>query len=320
MSSFLIKRFFTAILVVFIVSVAVFSIMQFLPGDPVQIALGYEASQDDIDRVREELNLNKPVVEQYFLWIKGIFKGDFGTSIVFNRPISDLLKEKLPRTISIGVPAIILAIIIGVGAGIISAVRRGSWLDQAITFLTTLGVGTPIFWIGIVCIYLFAIWLKILPMQGYTAPSEDFGQYVSKAIMPVFCMSIGMFASIARQTRSNMLEVINQDYIRTARANGLSERKVILKHALRNALIPVITIIGMKVRVIIGGSVLIERVFNIPGIGSMIVSAISNRDYWVVQSSVLIIAMFTVACNLLVDILYGVFDPRIRESRRALKQ
>lgn len=304
-------------LVVFIVSVAVFSMMQALPGDPVQTAMGYEASQDDIDRVREELNLNKPIVEQYVLWLKGIFQGDFGTSIVYQRPIADMLSEKLPRTLAIGIPAMIFSIIIGVGAGIISAIKRGSWLDQLITLMTTMGVGTPIFWIGIVCIYIFAIWLKILPMQGFTSPGKDFGLYVQKAIMPVFCMSIGMFASLARQTRSNMLEVVNQDYIRTARANGLSERRVILKHALQNALIPVITIIGMRMRIIIGGSLLIEKVFNIPGVGSMIVSAISNRDYWVVQSSVLIIAMFTVACNLLVDVLYGVIDPRIRASRRA---
>lgn len=320
MSNFLVKRFLSAILTVWIVSVAVFFIMHILPGDPVRIVLGYEASQEDIDRVREELNLNKPLVEQYFIWIKGVFSGDFGRSLVYNRSMSDLLKEKIPRTVSIGVPAVIFAIIVGVGVGITSAIKRGSWIDQLLTVMTTLGVGTPVFWIGIVCIYIFAINLKILPMQGYTSPSDNFGQYVLKAVMPVFCMSIGMFASLARQTRSSMLEVINQDYIRTARANGLAEKSVILKHALKNALIPVITIIGMNMRIIIGGSLLVERVFNIPGIGSMIVTAVSNRDYWVVQSGVLIISMFTVVCNLLVDILYGIIDPHIREARRALKQ
>jgi peptide/nickel transport system permease protein len=316
MTNFIIKRVLISLLVVFIVSVGVFSIMQFLPGDPVQLAMGFEASEEDVQRVREQLNLNKPLIEQYFLWIKGLFQGNFGISIVFNRPVSDLLKERLPRTITLGIPAMIIAVIVGVGFGIISALKRGKWVDQVITLIATLGAGTPQFWIGIVCIYIFAIGLKLLPMQGYTAPSEDFSLFLKKAIMPIFAMSVGMFASLARQTRSNMLEVINQDYIRTARANGLAERKVIFRYALKNAMIPVITIIGMQARVVVGGTLLVEQVFNVAGIGTMLTSAISNRDYFVVQSCVLIISLFTVAANLVVDILYGVIDPRIRESRR----
>ena len=315
MINFIIKRVLISVLVVFLVSVFVFSIMHILPGDPVRLAMGYEAAEEDVQRVREELNLTKPLVEQYFLWIVGLFRGDFGLSIVFDRPVADLLKERLPRTITLGIPAMIIAVIVGVGFGIISALQRGKIIDQIITLIATLGVGTPQFWLGIVGIYIFAIGLKLLPMQGYTAPSEDFPLYLKKAIMPVFCMSIVMLASLARQTRSNMLEVINQDYIRTARANGIPKYKIIFRHALKNALIPVITIIGMQVRVVIGGSLLVEQVFSIAGIGTMLTHAISNRDYFVVQSCVLIISLFTVAANLIVDILYGVIDPHIRLSR-----
>jgi peptide/nickel transport system permease protein len=316
MINFIIRRVLIALLVVFLVSVFVFSIMHILPGEPVRLAMGYEAAEEDVQRVREELNLTKPLVEQYFLWIKGLFQGDFGISIVFHRTVAELLKERLPRTVTIGIPAMIIAVIVGVGFGIISALRRGKWLDQVITLIATLGVGTPQFWLGIVGIYIFAIGLKILPMQGYTAPTEDFPMYLKKAVMPIFCMCIVMLASLARQTRSNMLEVINQDYIRTARANGIPEHKVIFRHALKNALIPVITIIGMQVRVIVGGSLLVEQVFSIAGIGTMMTHAISNRDYFVVQSCVLVISLFTVASNLIVDIIYGVIDPRIRESWR----
>ena len=316
MIDYIIRRLLISILVVFIVSVFVFTVMHMLPGEPVRLAMGYEAAEEDVQRVREELNLTKPLLTQYYLWIKGLFQGDFGISIVYQRTVAELLKERLPRTITLGIPAIIIAVIVGVVFGIISAIRRGKWLDQVITLISTLGIGTPRFWLGIVLIYIFAVGLKLLPMQGYTSPTEDFSMFLKKAIMPVFCMCIVMLASIARQTRSNMLEVLNQDYIRTARANGIPERQIIFKHALKNALIPVITIIGMQARVVVGGSLLVEQVFSIAGIGTMMVLAIGNRDYFVIQSCVLIISLFTVVSNLIVDILYGFIDPRIRYAGR----
>ena len=315
MVKFIGKRILISVLLVFIVSVLVFALMHSIPGDPVRLAMGYEASEEDVERMREKLNMDKPVTEQYFMWVEGILRGDFGPSIVFNRTVGDMLLERLPRTVSIGLPALMLSIIAGIIFGIISALRRGKAIDQAITFLSTLGVGTPVFWVGIVCIYVFAVWLKLLPIQGYTAPSHDFVKYLRQAAMPVFCLSIGLVASLARQTRSNMLEVINNDYIRTARANGIKERSVIFRHALKNAMIPVVTIIGMQVRLVIGGSLIVEQVFNISGVGMMLTSAISNRDYWVVQGCVLMISLFTVTCNLVVDVLYGFIDPRIRRSR-----
>lgn len=316
MLNFLLKRIGISILIVFMVSLFAFSLMHILPGDPARLALGEEASQEDVDALRRELNLDKPLVTQYVLWIEGILKGDFGDSILYNRPVTDMLLEKLPKTVSIGLPALIISATLGIAFGIVSAVKRGKLADQIITFLATIGAGTPTFWIGILCIYFFSLRLKILPIQGWVSPAEDFGQFVLHAILPVFCLSLHLVASVARQTRSNMLDVISQDYIRTARANGISERSVIFRHTLKNTLIPIITIIALQVRVVIGGSLMVEQVFNISGIGYMVKMAIMNRDYLVVQSSVLIISLVTVACNLLVDILYGIINPQVRKSWR----
>lgn len=316
MGKFIIKRVLISIVVVFLVSVFAFSLMHILPGDPARLSLGEEASQEDVDALREELNLNKPVLEQYFIWINGIFRGDFGQSIQYHRPVLDIMQERLPRTVAIGLPTLVISTIIGIAFGIISAIRRGKFIDQVITFLATIGMGTPVFWIGILGIYLFAMRLGILPIQGFTSPTEDFAKYVHQAILPVFCLSTHQVASVSRQTRTNMLDVINQDYIRTAKANGIRPSSIVFKHALRNALIPIVTVIAMQVRMVIGGSLIVEQVFNIAGIGQLLQTAVGNRDYLIVQGAVLVISLVTVGCNLLVDILYGVVDPRIRKTQR----
>lgn len=315
MSGYIVKRLLTFILVIFIVSVFVFTIMRALPGDPVRLAMGFDASQEDVDRVREEYHFNDPLLDQYTNWIGDLTKGNLGYSFAKKRPVADILSECLPRTIAIGLPAIVISTLLGTIAGVASALKRGTWVDQVVTFVSTIGIGTPVFWIGILMIYIFAVWTHLLPMQGYTSPFVDFGGYIQKAIMPIFCLSIGMMSTIARQTRSNMLEVISQDYIRTARANGIPERKVIFNHALKNALIPVITIIGMQIGGVMGGSLLVEQVFNITGMGVVLTSAITSRDYLLIQNGVLIFSMITVACNLLTDVVYGLVDPRIRASR-----
>ena len=315
MYAFIAKRLLISLLIVFMVSIFAFSLMHILPGEPARLVLGEEASQETVDRLRAELNLDRPLPVQYVLWIQGVFNGDFGMSIFFRRPINDLLMERLPRTIALGIPALILSSVTGIAFGVITAIKRGGWLDKAITFLATLGAGTPVFWIGILGIYIFAMQLRVLPMQGFTAPTENFVLYLRQAIMPVMCLVVGMVASVTRQTRNNMLEVINQDFIRTARANGLSEGRVIFRHALRNSLIPVVTIIALQVRLVIGGSIIVERIFNVAGIGQLLIVAVSNRDYLIVQGCVLLISLVTVLCNLIVDILYGVLDPRIRYSR-----
>lgn len=314
MFKFIFKRLGISILLVFLVSIFAFSLMHILPGDPARLALGEDASQEDVDALRVELNLDKPLVTQYLLWIKGIFQGNFGNSIVYSRPVRDMLSEKLPRTVSLGIPSMIISSIFGIAFGVISAIRRGKGIDQLITFLTTLGAGTPVFWIGILVMFFFGVKLRILPIQGWVSPAVNFGQYIRSAILPVFCLSLHLTTSISRQTRSNMLDVINQDYIRTARANGISESSVILRHALKNTLIPIVTIIALQVRQVVGGSLMVEQVFNIPGIGLMVKEGIMNRDYLVVQSSVLIISMVTVICNLFVDILYGLINPLVRKN------
>ncbi len=316
MSKFVLKRVLISIVVVFLVSVFSFSLMHILPGDPARLTLGEEASQEDVDALRAELNLDKPILQQYFIWINGVLHGDFGRSIAYHRPVSEIMAERLPRTVAIGLPSLVISVVIGLCFGIISAVKRGKAIDQIITFFATIGMGTPVFWIGILGIYLFAMKLQILPIQGFTSPAEDFGKYVHQAILPVFCLSLHLIASIARQTRTNMLDVINQDYIRTAKANGIRESSIIMKHALRNTLIPIITVIAMQVRVVIGGSLIVEQVFNIAGIGQLLQTAVGNRDYLIVQGAVLVISLVTVGCNLLVDILYGFVDPRIRKTQR----
>ena len=316
MSNYIIKRILSSLLVILIVSVFVFSIVHLLPGDPVKLALGDEAKIEDIERIREEKNLNKPLPEQFFRWFIGLFRGDFGESILQGRTVAAMFKEKIPRTLAFGIPTFIIGVTLGILFGIISAVRRGKFIDQFITLLTTLGIGTPEFWIGILLLYLFTIRIHVFPMRGVTMPSESITGYLRSIILPVICGSFHLIANVSRQTRSNMLEVVKQDYIRTARANGLGERTIIFGHALKNALIPVVTYVGMQVRGIIAGSVLIESIFSIAGIGSMMTDAINSRDYWVLQSCVLLISFFAVFSNLLVDILYGLIDPRIRESRR----
>ena len=316
MGKFVVKRLGISLVVILLISVFSFSLVHLLPGDPAVLALGSEASETDVENFREKYNLNKPITEQYLLWMKGMLQGDLGDSIAYSRPVLSCLAERLPRTVSIGLPALIISSILGILAGIISAVHRGKFVDNFITFLSTVGLGAPQFWLGIVGIWIFGMKLGWLPLSGYVAPEENFGQYVYYGLMPILILSFSLLASVARQTRSNMLEVVNQDYIRTARADGLAERSVIYKHALKNALIPVITTIGMQVRVVVGGSLMIEQVFNIAGIGTLLVSAVNGRDYMVVQGCVFMISLVTVGVNFLIDLLYGVVDPRIRKSWR----
>ena len=316
MGRFLLKRLGISVIIIFLVSILSFTLVHMLPGDPAVLALGSEASEEDIQTFREKYNLNKPVVEQYVIWITDAIQGNLGDSIAYSRPVLTCLAERLPRTISIGLPALIIASVFGILFGIISAVRRGKFVDNLITFISTIGLGAPQFWLGILGVYIFGMQLQLLPLSGYVAPTENFGQYIYYGIMPIFILSFSLLASVSRQTRSNMLEVINQDYIRTARANGLAERSVIYKHALKNALIPVITTIGLQVRVVVGGSLMVEQVFNIAGIGTLIVSAINGRDYMVIQGCIFVISVFIVIVNFVIDLLYGFVDPRIRKSWR----
>jgi peptide/nickel transport system permease protein len=274
--------------------------------------LGDQASVEEIERLRTELGLDKPLPVQYANWLLDVLHGDLGRSISYNEDVGQLVRDRLPITFHIGLSAFLLAIVIGIPAGIIAAVKRGGWLDSLITVTANLGMAVPVFWLGILGVYLFSLKLGWLPVQGYTSPFEDLRQSLRQTVMPIVLLSLGSLATLARQTRSSMLEVIRQDYIRTARAKGVKENRVIMRHALRNALIPIITILGMGLASLVGGSVFIEQVFNIPGMGRLMVQSIFGKDYVVVQSVVLIVASVVALGNLAVDVAYGLIDPRIR--------
>ena len=317
MTTYVLRRLLMALVVLIIVTIIVFFIMRLLPGDPLIIYMGQNAQvqamqPEQIDELRRKFGLDQPLIIQYFRWVGGIFKGDFGQSIYYHENVSTLLAERLPKTIYIGFVSLVFGSLVGIAIGLWAGVKRAKWPDRVITPLTYVGIAVPVFWLGILMIYLFGLKLHWLPTSGYTSPLEDFVLSTRKLIMPVICMSLFAIAANARQMRSSMLETIGQDYIRTAWSKGLSERIVIFKHALKNSLIPVITLIGMGVGAILAGSILIETVFSIPGMGRLLVTSIFGQDYVVVQAVTLVISVSILLMNLLVDLSYGWFDPRIR--------
>jgi peptide/nickel transport system permease protein len=294
----------------------IFLAMRLLPGDPILMYMTARdaegSSQEQIDAMKKEFGLDKPLMVQYANWLSGVVRGDLGKSILNRSSVGAELKKRIPITFYLASLALLLSVILSIPAGIISAVRRGSWLDTAVTTLANIGMTIPIFWLGILMIYVFGLYFRWLPVQGYTSPFTNFWLSVKQTIMPVICLAIFSIASGMRQTRSSMLEVIRQDYIRTAWSKGLKERVIVMRHALKNALIPVVTLTGMTVRYLFGGAVLIETVFNIPGIGRMTVDAILSQDYPIVQGATLVTAVTILLSNLIVDLSYGWFDPRIR--------
>jgi peptide/nickel transport system permease protein len=283
-----------------------------MPGDPAAIMLGADASQEQIDSLRHELFLDQPLVLQYGHWLGNVITGNFGKSLKYQEDVGSLIAQRLPITIYLSLLALILSVVIGISAGIICAVRRGSVLDSAITILANTGISLPMFWLGILGIYLFGLKLGWLPIQGYTSPLDDFGLSVRKVIMPVICLAVPSIAILARQTRSSMLEVTRQDYIKTAWAKGLTERVIVINHALKNALIPIVTLLGLQLRLVVSGSVVVETVFNIPGMGRLLVNATFAKDFITVQAITLVIGIVVLLSNLIVDISYGWLDPRIR--------
>jgi peptide/nickel transport system permease protein len=274
--------------------------------------LGSDATKEKVEFYRQQLWLDRPLFVQYWHWLSNAFQGDLGNSIMFQDKVANLLVARLPVTIYLSFLALILSTVLGVITGIISAIRRGSALDSFMSLFANAGIAIPSFWLGLIGMYLFGLKLGWLPTTGYTSPFNDLGKSLMQAIMPVFCLAVPAVAVISRQTRSCMLEVIRQDYIRTAYSKGITEMQILLKHALKNALIPVVTILGLQVRILIGGSVLIETVFNIPGMGRLLVNAAFDKDFPIVQGGVLLMSLIVCLINLLVDISYGWFDPRIR--------
>jgi peptide/nickel transport system permease protein len=317
MTTYIMRRLIQAVFILIIVTLLVFFVMRLLPGDPIIIYVAQSAQLEAmppemVDELRHKYGLDQPIIIQYFNWVGNIFQGDFGESIFYHEKVGKLMLERFPVTAHLGILALIVGSITGLIAGLLAAVRRGKWLDKIITPLTYVGITIPVFFAAILLIYTVGLRLGWLPISGYTSPLKDFWLSTRQAIMPVFCLAVFSIAANARQLRSSMLEVIGQDYIRTAWSKGLRERSVILRHAMKNSLIPVITLIGLGVGMIFGGSVLIETIFAIPGVGRLMVSSIFGQDYVVVQAITFAIAVIVLLVNLAVDISYGWLDPRIR--------
>lgn len=311
LGAFLYKRTIQLIPTLLIVAVIVFFITRMLPGNPAAVMLGPQASAEDIEAYSEKLGLNEPLYQQFFDYLINLVSFDFGNSLTYNRPILDLIMERFPNTIILAVSALIIALIIGVPAGIIAAKKQNTIIDYSVTTLSLIGVSMPIFWLGVMLVLYFSVNLQWLPATGMGSLDNGFGDFISHLLLPSLALATIPTAQFARIIRSSMLETISQDYIKTARSKGLTEFKVINKHAFKNALTPLLTVIGLQFSGLLGGAVLTETIFSWPGMGLLIVDAIEKRDFIVVQSTVLFVAVIYVVINLIIDILYKVVNPKV---------
>jgi len=316
MSIYVLRRLLQMIPVLFLVSVIAFGIILLLPGDPAMAILGPDKARDTAvyQEVRRELGLEKPIPLQYLAWLGKIVVGDFGTSAHYQAPVSQLIGQSIWPTVQLSLTAMLIALLIAVPIGIVSAAKPGSWMDVVGTTFALSGVAIPNFLLGILLILLFALTLRLLPSGGYVPLTQNPVESLRLMILPAFALGAGLAAVLMRQIRSAMLEVLNQDYVTTARAKGLAGRHVVLRHALKNALIPVLTVIGVQIGRLIGGTVVIETIFAVPGMGKLAVGSIFFRDFPVVQAIVLILGTAILLSNLITDLLYGVVDPRVRYS------
>ncbi|NDP43421.1 MAG: ABC transporter permease [Aromatoleum sp.] len=312
MLEFLPRRLAQLIPTLFLVSVIIFLLQQLLPGDPARVMAGEEADPAVIEQIRKQYRLDRPLPIQYLYWIKGVVSGDLGESMRIKKPVAELVREKLPVTLQLATMAMLFALLIGIPAGILSAVKKNTAWDWGANLFALWGLSTPNFWLGILMIFLFSVKLGWLPASGFVSPAEDFRQSIATTIMPAFVLGNAIAAVLMRHMRSAMLQAMGADYVRTARAKGLLERTVILKHALRNALTPVITLGALEFGTLLSGAVLTEQVFSIPGFGKLIVDAVFNRDYAVVQGVVLVTATTYILLNLFADIAYVLVNPRLR--------
>jgi len=314
--AFIFRRLIQAVLVVILVTILLFFAMRFLPGDPILLYLtGQDVANitpEMRDTLAKEHGLDKPLISQYGNWMFNLLQGDLGKSINYPESLNSIFRQRLAVTLYIGCISTLLSWVLGILSGLIAAIKRGTWIDTLLSSIANFGIAAPNFWLAMLLIYFFGIKLNWLPVFGYTSPLDDFWLSTRQIIMPVFCLVASGMCGLARQTRSGILEIIRQDYIRTAFAKGLQYRTIVIKHILKNGLIPSVTLMGMGVSMTIGGSVIIENVFSIPGMGRLLITGVLGHDYQVVQAGVLIIAIAGVFTNLLVDISYGWLDPRIR--------
>ena len=309
---FLGKRVLQLIPTLFFVSVIIFSLQQLLPGDPALVMAGEERDPAVLEQIRKQYRLDQPVPIQYVYWIKGVLSGDLGESMRLKEPVLRLIMQKFPVTLQLALMAIVVSLVVGVTAGVISAIKKNTKVDYAVNLVALWGISTPNFWLGIMLIFLFSVWLGWLPASGYVSPFEDFWLSLQTTILPAFVLGNSFAAVLMRHTRSAMLQAMTSDYVRTARAKGLAERIVVVKHALRNALTPVITLGALELGTLLSGAVLTEQVFSIPGFGKLIVDSVFNRDYAVVQGVTLVTATTYILLNLLADIAYVLVNPRLR--------
>jgi peptide/nickel transport system permease protein len=316
LKAYLIKRILSLIPVLLVVSVMVFMIIHLTPGDPAGVILGEESTEEDRAQLREQLGLNLPLHQQYFNWMFGLSQGDLGTSLMMKMPVLDAILDHLGPTLSLAILSQLTAIIIAIPLGIMAANRRGTIADQSLMGLSLLGISIPNFLLGLFLIIIFAVNLQWLPVAGYVPPSAGIWNHLKFLIMPSIALGTAQAALIARMTRASMLETLSLNFIKTARSKGLREQVVIYKHTLRNAFIPILTVLGQTFGTLVAGAVVTESVFNIPGIGQLIINSVERRDYVVIQGTVLFITVSYVFINLVVDLLYGVIDPRVRLNQK----
>jgi peptide/nickel transport system permease protein len=306
------KRLLQAVPILALVSLISFGIMKLVPGDPAVVMAGPAATPQDLDHLRQTLGLDKPFATQLVLFYVNLAQGDLGRSLMLGTPVTAAIIERTPATMAIAAYSLLLTLLIGLATGVIAALRHGTWVDQVVSIFALLGVSLPNFWLGLVMIVLFSVYLGWLPTGGYVDFTTDAVGWLRYATMPAVALAMLQIGLLTRITRSTMLEVLRQDYIRTARAKGLSELKVVVKHAMANVMIPVMTVVGIIMSVLISGSVVVETVFSVPGIGSLLGNAILRRDYPLIQGGLLFVASGLMLINILVDLLYAWFDPRVR--------
>ncbi len=308
----LVRRLMSALPVLAIVSLITFGMIHMIPGDPAAAIAGLSATQEQILNIRRDLGLDQPVLSQLWHWYANLAHGDLGRSLLMGQPVLDVMLQRLPVTIALSLYALVLTLILGLGAGIVAALRQNTWVDQVAMVLAMVGISLPNFYLGLLMIILFAVDLRWLPTGGYVPLWNDPLGWLTTSTMPAISLALLLAGLLARITRSTMLEVLRQDYIRTAHAKGLPRRQVVLKHALANALIPITTVIGIIVSLLISGAVVTETLFSIPGVGQLLTQAVLNRDYPMVQGGLLVITALLVLVNIGVDVCYALLDPRIR--------
>jgi peptide/nickel transport system permease protein len=316
MLAYIAKRLISLIPVLLVVTIAIFLIIHITPGDPAAAMLGIEASADEIEALNEELGLNRPIHIQYVNWVLDLLKGDLGDSIFMRQPVNEAIGEHIGPTLSLAILAQIIALILAIPFGIIAAYKRGTMVDFSLMGISLLGMAVPSFLLGLFLMLIVGVQLQWLPVAGYEPLSNGLWEHLQYLILPGISLGTIQAALITRMTRSSMLEVLNLNYIKTARSKGLNETKVLLKHAFRNAFLPILTVIGQTFGVLVTGAVVVESIFNIPGLGQLILNSIARRDFAVIQGVVLIVTIIYVGINLVIDLLYGFVDPRVRLDRK----